>query len=157
LLQWQSCLATISDTFMMDNTEHIEQIKDALGYGGRYDAAIKIVLCKIVQSATPSDTIKSRRHSLLAPIKKELDPAMSDWLLRNGYDSTWNFSELLNAPIPDAISVLQELARQGHNDDWFCGNEFSRTCDALIEFLYFCGEHPSHHIPVVKLEPKKET
>lgn len=139
----------------MDNTEHIEQIKDALGYRGRYDAAIKIVLCKIVQNATPSDTIKSRRHSLLAPIKKELDPAMSDWLLRNGYDSTWTFSELLNAPIPDAISVLQDFARQGHDDDWFCGNDFSRTCDALIEFLHFCGEHPSHHIAVAKFEPQK--
>jgi hypothetical protein len=141
---------------MEDNTEHIEQIKSYFfERGGKYDAAIKIVLCKIVQSATPSDTIKSRRHSLLAPIKKELDPAISDWLLRNSYDSKWTFSELLNAPIPDAISVLQDLARQGHDDDWFCGNDFSRTCDALIEFLHFCGEHPSQHIPVVKLEPQK--
>lgn len=141
---------------MTDNAEHIEQIKSyLLERGGRYDAAIKTVLCKIVHDASPSDTIKSRPHSLLAPIKKELDPAVSNWLFRNGYDSNWTFSKLLNVRIPDAVSEMQKLARQGQDDDWFCGNEFSRTCDALIEFLHFCGEHPSQHIPVVKLEPQK--
>ena len=141
---------------MPDTLNNSDNLKKAfLERGGRYDAAVKVVLHKIIQNTTSSDTIKSRRHSLLAPIKKELDPVVNNWLSRNGYGSTWTFSELLNGRIPDAVSVMQQLAQQGHVDDWFCGNEFSRTCDALIEFLFFCGEHPSHHIPVVKLEPKK--
>ncbi len=140
---------------MIENNEHIEHIKDTLEFGWPYDAAIKIVLCEIIQNTTPSDTIKSRRHSLLAPIREKLDPAVSEWLLRNGYDSTWTFSNLFNAPIEDAISLLQELARQGHGDDWMCANDFSHTCDALIEFLYFCSEHASRHIAVAKFDPPK--
>lgn len=134
---------------------HEYQKKVFLDISWKIDKEVKKPLWKIVQNSTPSDTLKSRRFSLLAPIKKELDPAVSSWLHRSGYDSTLKFSSFFDSPIPDSISLLQDLAKQGHTDDWFCSNVFSSTCDALIEFLYFCADHPSYHIPVVKFEPNK--
>lgn len=131
-----------------DNATH-----DFLNIRWRLDSEVSSALLKVVEQTTPSHTLKSRKYSLLKLIRVHADLAITNWLARNNEQVPWKFSELVKTPYGYALTILQRLAGQGRLTDDFGGNDFSRTCDSLIEFLHFCGEHNSIHIKVVQLEP----
>lgn len=119
------------------------------------DECVRNGLVKVVSNSTQSMTLKSRAHSLLKPIQKEVDEPVAGWLHRHGVNVNWKVSTLIQQNSGELIKTLQNLARSFHGDA-SPSNAFSRTIDCLIEFVYFCRLHRSKSETVILLKPSKD-
>lgn len=113
---------------------------------------VKSAVQKVAEMATPRHTVQSRPHSLLKLVRLNIDPAVANWLSRNNVAVQWKYSDLMIGDHGHCVALLEKLAMRGAPNDWVGSDEFSRTCDALISFLFFSAEHQSRHVKVVRLE-----
>lgn len=114
------------------------------------EAALRSLLAKL----TPLHTFSSVSHSLSQLIKSELDPAYEKWLQENGFFVHASLSDLIHRSMGSAIKTLEEVAEWGRGEI-FSRDELSRTCDTLINFVFFCGPLQSTYERRVTFQPKR--
>lgn len=113
------------------------------------DAALRSLLGKI----STLHTFESVSHSLSKLIKNELDPVFEKWITKHGYKADFALSELIQHDMGSAIANLEDIARLDRHDndaksypadyDTARSREVGKTCDALIEFVFFCSTRKS--------------
>jgi hypothetical protein len=117
------------------------------------DASVATALLAIHEAITPSHSLLSDKFSLLKLIKTRLDEPVAKLMEAHGYQLPV-FSELILRPSNGAAIALEQVALDSiDGDDWAGSTEFTSSCDALITFIDFCGEHKSDSGQVAKFEP----
>lgn len=135
------------------NERHAGALRQFVWIPPKSNASIAAGIRAIHEATTPSHSLESDKFSLLKLIKTHLDEPVYRLMEANGYRLPL-FSELILKPSNKAAIAVEQVALDSiGGDDWAGSNEFTASCDALITFTDFCGEHKADSGQVAKFEP----
>jgi hypothetical protein len=152
------------DISMENSTDKFHNAKQELsiGYWGPDgpkkpypDIDVFAALKHVVVLSTPVDRPRLRPAMLKGVVRKHINPVIDSWFKKHDLGIEWKFSDFLEYEAGYGQGILQVLARRVRMRNEVRAEDFSATCDVLINFLFFLGALAPLNVKVVRFRPPR--
>ena len=120
-----------------------------------FDKDLHRAVWEVVNTTTPSMTIRSRSNPLISPIRKHVDPIFKQWMSKIEIPIASEFSDIVKMENQQSHDLLIDIDRINRAINRPETNKISNTINLLIYFKDFCVSHKSDVVKKIYLDPSR--